>query len=496
MRNLRSTLILSGTLLSTFSISGSAAAFAEDACYLPNGGGLANCVPLPAACKSPFPNTSQACLAAALAAFVQQGAQFPDGGRSTIHSDATHLLAQALGLSSDDAYWVAAYDEATDLGTFEPRDASGVPVGGGALATASIDGLVRTNLQTGGVLLHFGAPRPTSGIDGLHPDADNPSVEPLLAHVRAWAVAGTGATKPACAAGITKRVSGNNYATGTSCYLTPGGASATVQGALAAIGQVAVPFNVATGPQIVSTEGGVKTSEQFGSVVGAANEANARLGVYVHALADRVSHHVCLDASSFTGPTGGGTLFTEDMSNGACAQAPHALKHLWETGVDFSKLAATDRTTEAGLGEVYDELSAFAKARGLPGAPTSGPNARATLVADLLAALSIEDAAARVTAIHDEACARGFEPFPGTPPCNTPTAPPTLTLRAPDRSAPLLDDADAPSCAASTDRPPHGGRQAAIATGLLFAFVAALIARRKQAETRRAVATTDINIGR
>ncbi len=44
----------------------------------------------------------------------------PLGGRSLVHTDSTYIIARKVGFSVRDAYWIAAYSEATDLGTFVP----------------------------------------------------------------------------------------------------------------------------------------------------------------------------------------------------------------------------------------------------------------------------------------------------------------------------------------------------------------------------------------
>src|SRR5215468_4746776 len=151
-----------------------AAAFAEDLCYAPGGGPLANCGPLPEVCR-PAGTDTAACQVALIVEVARQR-NASDGGRSSVHTDVTFLLAQAVGFSATDAYWIAAYDESADLGAFEIRDNDSRPVGGGALATANVSGLVRTDAMSGGVLLHVIAPynhgltTPPLSVDGLHPD--------------------------------------------------------------------------------------------------------------------------------------------------------------------------------------------------------------------------------------------------------------------------------------------------------------------------------------
>lgn len=399
-----------------------ALAFAEDVCYPAQSSGAAGapvtCNPLPAAC-APAGVDSAACRAAALVTFAASTATRVDG-RSAVHTDATHLLAQAVGFSASDAYWIAAYDEAVDLGVFQPRDFSGQPVGE---ATSNIDGFVRTNAGVGGTFFHFNAPR-VGGTDGLHPTSQDPHVEPVLAHVRRWAVQGTGNARVECTGSFTTQSAGGDWATGSQCYVLPSGAAGTVGATIAAIGSVAAPLpTISTGLQVVTTAQPPQPaidSQGFDNVVGGSADRvrDARLGIYLHVLADRVSHHVCVDQSRLTGPNTGATpTFYFDLTNGECTQDVHALRHIWETGVRFSQLSTQDRTTEAALSNVYDELVTFAQARGVlrPGAATAPY--KSAVMAAVVAALQVPDAVARMTAVANAACARGYAPFPGTVTC-------------------------------------------------------------------------------
>jgi len=147
----------------------------------------------------------------------------------------------------------------------------------------------------------------------------------------------------------------------------------------------------------------------------AAHAADARLGVYLHMLADRISHHVCEDVSVISGPSSSG--FYVDLTSGECAQPIHLLRHAWETGVDFAQLAPQDRTTLAMLSSVYQELVAFARARGVlrPGADSTATQAAYTV--QLAAALQKFAAPDRIAAIDAVGCAHGLSPFPGQPAC-------------------------------------------------------------------------------
>ncbi|TMQ18192.1 MAG: hypothetical protein E6J90_20725 [Deltaproteobacteria bacterium] len=396
-------------------------AFFEDVCYVPGGGPLASCSPLPEVCR-PAGTDSAACKIAIIAVTARRR-NSSDGGRSSVHTDVTYLLAQAVGFSATDAYWIAAYDEATDLGSFTPRDNHSMAVGDGTLTTANVSGLVRTDRTSGGSLLHVIAPynhgldAPVPGIDGLHPDPTDAATEVTLANFRAWALAASSAAKPACTAGLTIRSAAGDYATGAACYAT----GTAIHGSVSLFGPLDLPINALAGPQLVQDSATPIYAPDFDALVAtdgahdasAAHAADARLGVYLHMLADRISHHVCEDVSVISGPTASG--FSVNLTRPECAQPIHLLRHAWETGVDFAQLAPQDRTTLAMLSSVYQELVAFARVRGVLRSGADSPAAQATSTAQLAAALEKFTAPDRVAALDAVGCAHGLTPLPGQP---------------------------------------------------------------------------------
>jgi len=424
LQTTRSLPLLAAAAASTLVAGGSRAhAFAEDVCYLAGGGTITSCLPLPDACQ-PAGTATMACLAAIVAVAAQQ-ANF-DGGRSTIHTDTTFLLAQAAGFSPTDAYWIAAYDEATDLGSFQPRDNQSIPIGGTSLVTADVSGVVRTNFTSGGVLLHFIAPynggsATPPAVNGLAPNPLDAQHEPTLANLRAWALASSSSARPGCTAGLTQRSPAGDYGTGAACYAT----GTAIAGTIAAVGAVAIPFTTATGPQIVRDTHGLPTiyAPGFDALVAgdgahdasAAHASDARIGIYLHALADRITHHVCTDRAAIAGPTTAG--FRIDLDNDDCKQPIHLLRHAWETGVTFAMLSSQDRTTEAMLSTIYDELVALASARGVRRAGASSAMTKASYVTPLVAALQKRAALDRVTAINAIACSHRLATLPGQPAC-------------------------------------------------------------------------------
>jgi len=398
-------------------------AFAEDLCYAPGGGPLASCGPLPEVCRPA--GTDTAACKAALVAVVARQRNASDGGRSSVHTDVAFLLAQAVGFSPTDAYWIAAYDESADLGAFEIRDNDSLAVGGGALATANVSGLVRTDAMSGGVLLHVIAPynhgltTPPPAVDGLHPDPTDAATEPTLANFRAWALAAPGAARPACTAGLTVQSARGDYATGAACFA----AGTPIQASIRLFGPLDLPFATQAGAQLVQDSATPVRAPGFDALVATdgahdaspAHAADARLGVYLHMLADRISHHVCTDRSVISGPSASG--FFVDLTGAECAQGIHLLRHAWETGVDYARLLPQDRTTLAMLQAVYQELVGFARARGVLRAGADRPATQAAYTGELARALQTLQAADRVAAIDAVGCAHGLAPLPGQPAC-------------------------------------------------------------------------------
>lgn len=392
----------------------SAYGFAEDICYSPDGAPPHNCAPLPPSCSLDDPN-GPIC---GLEAFARYGYTLrqPLGGRSLVHADSTYIIARTVGFSERDAYWIAAYDEATDLGTFAPRDINGRLVPDSvAWTTKDIGGLVRTHFATGGFLFHFlptirGPLDPEP--DGSRPDIGDPRHEVMLTHVRRWAMAGPGSSTPLCTAGFTNLSADGDYATGTGCY----GDDRPVQinGVYSLETPVAIPFTNVTGQQVISGE---VRSSQFDSWIGS-ESSNARIGIYLHALGDRISHHVCTDAGTITPPSPDRPEFRIDLNKPTCDQGPHAVRHEYETGVDFAGLAPEDQTTEAALSMVYDELVDFARIRGTLDARATAPETKNALLLDgLLPALEVRKPVERLHAVTEVGCRFGVPAFPGNPGC-------------------------------------------------------------------------------
>lgn len=418
-----------GTVAALASLLGAQSAFGfeEDICFPPNGGAPYNCSPLPKVCE-PVGTTSPACLAASLAAFavIQAEGKHVIAERSMLHADCVNLLAQAVGFSTDDANWISSYGEVPDYGQFQPTDMKGRPYGGDAYKTVAMNGFERTNFAGGGGMYHFiaiyngGSASPPAGIDGLHPNTQAPMTEYFVNHVRNWALAGSGTTPLLCTGGLTNKSDKGDYATGSGCFAL-NGKSAPIDWSWALLGGITKSYTFNTGLQPIDSSGSATVlSSDFDARVGgnAARVADARLGIYLHMLADRVSHHACTDLSAMAGPstTGANTWSVGVTAKPYCGSDYHSLYHMWEMGVPFAKVPKDHRTTEAALNLLYDELLVFAQARNTARAG-AGDSAKKTLVSALLNALSTKAAGARIAAVAKVACDNKYQPFPGTPAC-------------------------------------------------------------------------------
>ena len=138
-----------------------------------------------------------------------------------VHYDATYIIAQAVGLSASEAYWIAAYTEGTDQGQLVPLGKDGAIVQDLAYYPVDLTGLNRYHLCAGGSDFHY--PLMTSNISDyppFQPPLDDPVHHGHLTHVGRWQ---RGERAKLCISGLT---SSNNteplpnsaWTTGIDCY--------------------------------------------------------------------------------------------------------------------------------------------------------------------------------------------------------------------------------------------------------------------------------------
>jgi hypothetical protein len=393
------------TLISLFTPL--AAAFTEDVCF-DGQGGIDNCYHLDqAGCDAG--DDAPECLKQA----TKDGlAMLAGEGRSLLHVDATYLMAQAIGFSQDSSYWISAYNEAADIGIYQPVARDGHYIVSPKrcphlknqpacdLATENIGGLRRTNMATGGILLHVSMPHNDHGhpVDGLHPDIHDGHTEVGLANWRRWAEF----NGPGCVAGITEPSASGDMATGSVCWSTNDLVARRIKGSLPLFKKAALPLSWSLGDQIAR---GKKTVQDFDKIDA---RPEARIGIYLHFLQDRISHHVCGDASTLSGPSPAGN-WGFDLDQPECTQDLHGLRHAWEVGYDPALLDAKDRTTAAALDITWDELEHFAQQHGTY-APTA---AKADVIAEISSALATFDPEARIDAMTQVADDFALDRMPG-----------------------------------------------------------------------------------
>lgn len=424
--------ITAGLLATAF--SGAVAAFGSDVCFASDDSYF-NCIALPPDC--PPGDDSDDCITAfsADAAAAALNTASVGGQRSTLHMDYSFYLAQYLGFSANQAYMIAAYSEAMDVGQYIPRKKDGTllvdpatclttPEASGCdKVTRSIDGLNRANLDTGGVFFHFDSPysgvvnEPVAGVDGLAPQTGDGTPELLLEHVKHWADPIYGSDL-LCTHGLTTPSSSGDYATGSACYKPKG--SKLIKGKMAVLetaDQETAPFTftVATGEQTISTptDGSATIgSSGFDAYVG--DQARyARIGIYLHAYQDRISHSRCLDQSAISGPLQNKIAFKALLNDDACVQGEHIIRHAWEVGVPQAGLKPADQTMPAAVSGSYDELLSIAKDMGIALSRAEDSANRQQFITDFTNALQTPGAKDRVKALANLGAGYGLKPMPG-----------------------------------------------------------------------------------
>jgi len=437
--------------------AGAAPAFQEDIC--PNGAeGWRACILNPCEAGDEAAHCGIASAVTALSSTFLVPAT-GKGARSTIHFDATYLLAQAAGYSARDAYVIAAYDAAVDMGQYVHRDQQGrlvvdpadcrqdASLPACALLSQTLGGVVRNNFAEGGLFYHFMAAAHAEVIgEGLAPAVDDARREPFLFHLRRW----TYGQGPLCVAGLTDTA-------GRTCFISAVRDAASLAGRMPYESEGGVLTSVdwvsAIAEQTVATDpvsGANTPASELGRYIAPEDLPLARLGIYLHALADRISHYRCIDASDVQGPRSAdagavalnplmdllyqtalhlGTLpaylqslqptpplhdpdylFLYDVNE--CDQSNHFLRHSWETGHDHRALAPENQTARHGLRAVLDELIRHAATHRLGSARSLDASARDELVEALLDATDVAEPQARVDALTTLAQQRGWRPLP------------------------------------------------------------------------------------
>jgi hypothetical protein len=386
------------TVIMTLCLRASPAhAFGVDVCYNSPDAGIdliRNCIGVEEHCRTSNlePSLQVACRVAATADSLSglTGGNEIIGGRSLLHSDTTYLIAQLIGYTPWQAYQVMIYNEATDQSDYFPFDQEGRQMlddeqiaacrrnWGAAMPrhcwviTPLLNGLYKFNDEAGGMLLHLharfspnGAPPPPIDFPTDYLSPENAPYELLITNLRDWAF---DRRADACVSGIVARTQGADRATAR-CEVRDRVIKSPQSFFALGVSQLQIPFSSQLGTLVANKDerGTVLASDRSLQKYITPHQVNyAKLGVFLHALADRASHHVCTDRSWFWREASGDYNSTYDKV--ACAQGSHFLWHAWEQGTnqDPGNLAERHQTIRWAVESYYDQLLENAQLRGLP----------------------------------------------------------------------------------------------------------------------------------
>ncbi len=373
-----------------------ASAFGVDVCYNAPDSGLEivrNCIGVEEFCRTSnlSPGDQLTCRIVATADSLSglTGGNSIIGGRSLLHSDSTYLMAQLIGYSPWQAYQVMIYNEATDQSEYTPFDQDGFQMLADAdiahcraewgqtmpryclALTPVMNGVYKFNDESGGMLLHLHARFSPTGeappavafpADYLAPA--NANYEPLVNNLRDWAL---DRRADACVAGLLVTNSAAKHAT-RRCEVRDLVLKSPQSFFAAGITRLQIPFSSSLGRLVVNQDarGTVVASDRsFQDYVAPHQVGFAKLGVFLHSYADRISHHSCSDTSWFFQQPGGDYDSVYDRVT--CAQGSHFLWHAWEQGTrqDDDNLDPLHQTLRPALEAVYDQILAAASVRGI-----------------------------------------------------------------------------------------------------------------------------------
>ncbi len=337
-------LILSTFIL--FSQSYNAFSFVEDMCYYKMKS-TDRIIPEPFNCwdvqcrdgRDQQQSGSQ-CLRSGLVTFASKIAIGMGQARSSYHYDTVWLFSSLLGMSPEEAAIIAAYSEATDLASYQHYDYQGKPLG---KKTASLDGIVRTSLNTFGDYIHFLPWLKTDIlIDRVQiPEykfskkytSPFPQYEIVLNHLRSWAF---GKRKQLCEYGITKNLKKED----APCLSTQDKSRSDKKDM-----KVTTAVRIGANSKPVYTDlswqrirlienctgrAGLRKCYEKNYAVSISGKKEA-LGIYLHAMADRISHKLCLSEASIIEKKSADTHY-ELIYPSQCGVIEDISNHYRETG--------------------------------------------------------------------------------------------------------------------------------------------------------------------
>ncbi|MFI4957227.1 MAG: hypothetical protein ACHQAX_08480 [Gammaproteobacteria bacterium] len=397
-------------------------AFGDDICFykepMDPGRIMFNCVELHESC---YPlNTDQSCKTQTAHHTIDASptAQYL---RSMVHMDATFYIAQAVGLPYDEAYRIAAYDQSIDLGGYVPVDRHGVPLVEPAQCETEtppenckyvakpLNALVRTNLSSGGTFFHYGVlNNPTQKpVNGLDPLKNESIIENMLTNLRAWIFSNA----LLCTAGLNGREVGT-------CYHKSTGLPGKIYGAVPVLEddeRLDQQFNITLTEQILhETEAETIFARDIGAYVGEANANDAKMGIYLHVLQDRISHHSCMDTATLSDPLQtADENFVATYDPAVCHQGIHLVWHGWEAGQVQSEVPAEQQTMYPSLSTTYDELLLYAELHRTVSPLALDPQYKKVILDKIYLALQQENPPERIAVLIAEMKVFGLKPMPG-----------------------------------------------------------------------------------
>lgn len=406
-----------------FLMSFNAHAFGVDVCFNDPASGeppIRNCLGVGQACRTSNLSLTQE-LSCRVKAVTDGISGLGDGnaivgGRNMVHSDSTYLMAQLIGFSAWQAYQMMIYSEATDQAEYTAFDQKGAKILTDAQAThcreawgpdvprecliltPEVNGIYKFNYHTGGMLLHYHARFSPSGNSppGLvYPidyfDPANLPYENILTNFRAWVF---DKREDACAAGITKDMT-PVHALRSPCDTSSHILKSPMNFFALGVSKLAIPFTTQLGTLMIEerNQSGVSTdvfanNDSLQAYVAPHEMVYAKMGIFVHVIGDRYSHHMCTDRSYVYAESDGN--YTSDYSSLYCAQGSHFLWHVWEQGTNQSdeNLSIAHQTMRPALEVVYDQLIDYATYQGIP---VNQKLVKQAIINDLISVIQIYD---------------------------------------------------------------------------------------------------------
>ncbi|MFQ5356647.1 MAG: hypothetical protein ACE5DY_09240 [Mariprofundaceae bacterium] len=421
-------------------LSQNAYAFSEDICYGYKKNGAAgpqdtlipvpfNCYDLTCVDGPAQSGGAPICAVKGMASYLNASLRHNLHGHNSLHFDVVWLEARALGMTPHDATLLATYSQSTDLGHYMPYDFRGKPL---PVVSDNIYGVTRLNADQKGFWFHYPPWFRSQGMQATQKHLQYnfthlpwqtplPSWEAPLNHLRAWAF---GQRSSVCKFGITN-AAGNCY------QATSNIATNTV---LSFSMPILYPFPTASENIILDWQRIKYNPDAYNTatstlgtydrpVYAATNRGSiVSFGIYLHAMADRLSHFLCTDSSYIerVAPAVGSNVRYAINYATSCGQLIHMAMHYRETGHTPVPL----RTTEAVKFSIY-EIRDWIQSVGyisLQPAAVTGTTAMDALANEITPALAQQCAATRLAALCNVAKAHGLGWYDNNPTCSYPAA--------------------------------------------------------------------------